>query len=76
MTGMAKKKLSWESVERNAKGRFSMENVGSLSFEVESTLPGGAPAQTPDERRVLALRHAQLLLRGLAAELERESRSS
>jgi hypothetical protein len=71
---MAKTKLHWDGIDRKAKAHFSIEHVGTLSFEVESNLPGGGIRQTAEEKRALALRHAQLLLRGLTTELERESR--
>lgn len=70
---MKKSKLLWDSAEKRAKAHFSIENIGTLSFEVEANLPGGGERQTADEKRALALRHARLLVRGLASELEREA---
>jgi hypothetical protein len=71
---MAKKKLHWDGgSDKKIKAHFSIEHVGSLSFEVESTLPGDGSRLTAEEKRALALRHAQLLVRGLAKELDREN---
>lgn len=72
---MTKKKLHWDGgSDRKIKAHFSIEHVGNLSFEVESNLPGCGSRQSAEEKRALALRHAQLLVRGLAKELERENR--
>ncbi len=47
-------------------------HVGELTFEVESAFPGGESAHTPEEQRALAVRHARLLVRNLANELDRQ----
>jgi hypothetical protein len=69
---MTKKNLRWETGDQVAKAEFSIEHVGILKFEVESKLPGGGTRQTAEERKALALRHAKLLVRNLANELERQ----
>ena len=69
---MSASKLVWNETERQAKAAFSIAHVGRLSFEVEAELPGAGARQTPEERHALALRHARLLVRNLANELERQ----
>jgi hypothetical protein len=69
---MAKTKLHWESVDRIAKAEFSIEHVGSLRFEIDSKPPDDGARQSAEERKALALRHAKLLVRNLASELERQ----
>lgn len=63
----------WNEDTRVAKAAFSIAQVGRLSFEVEAELPGAGPGQTKEERHALALRHAKLLVRNLANELERQA---
>jgi hypothetical protein len=68
---MSISKLEWNETERSAKAAFSISDVGHLSFEVAAEMPGAGARQTPEERHALALRHAKLLVRNLANELER-----
>jgi hypothetical protein len=65
---MKKSKLVWNERDGRAKAAFSISHIGQLSFEVEAELPG----QSPAECHALALRHAKLLVRNLASELERQ----
>jgi hypothetical protein len=69
---MSVSKLVWNETERQAKAAFYIANVGTLNFEVESKLPGAGAWESPEERHALALRHAKLLVRNLANELERQ----
>jgi hypothetical protein len=69
---MSTSKLVWNENERGAKAAFSISHVGRVTFEVDSELPGSAARQTPEERHALALRHAKLLVRNLASQLERQ----
>jgi hypothetical protein len=73
MTPMKKSKLLWTDGSRQATARFSIPYVGELTVEVESELPGADTEQSTAERRALAIRHAKLLLRNLANELDRQS---
>ena len=69
---MSNSTFVWNENEGVAKAAFSISQVGRLSFEVEAGLPGAGARQTPEERHALALRHAKLLVRNLANELERQ----
>jgi hypothetical protein len=69
---MKKSKLLWTDENRQAKARFSITYVGELTIEVESEVPGGG-SRNAEERKALAMRHAKLLVRNLANELERQS---
>jgi hypothetical protein len=69
---MSTSKLVWNENERGAKVAFSISHVGKVTFEVDSELPGSGARQTPKERHALALRHAKLLVRNLASQLERQ----
>lgn len=69
---MSNSKLTWNEENKSVKADYHIEHVGNLHFEVDSNLPGGGVRQSAEERRALALRHAKLLVRGLAAELERQ----
>jgi hypothetical protein len=68
---MTHSKLVWNENERGAKAAFSITHVGRVTFEVESELPGAEIAK--QERHALALRHAKLLVRSLAKQLERQA---
>jgi hypothetical protein len=70
---MTKSKLIWSESDHLAKANFTIDHVGRLNFEVASDLPGTGERQPAEERRALALRHAKLLVRNLASELERQS---
>jgi len=70
---MSKSTLQWTDEQQQAKAQFSIPYVGQLTIEVESGLPGSGSTQTPAERKALAIRHAKLLVRNLANELERQS---
>jgi hypothetical protein len=70
---MSKSKLVWTEENHLAKADFTIDHVGRLNFEVASDLPGAGEGQPAEERRALALRHAKLLVRNLANELERQS---
>ncbi|WP_119271404.1 hypothetical protein [Taklimakanibacter deserti] len=70
---MSKSKLIWSEEDHSAKANFTIDHVGRLNFEVASDLPGAGLDQPAAERRALALRHAKLLVRNLANELERQS---
>ena len=70
---MKKSRLLWTDEQQPAKAEFSIPYVGQLTIEVESELPGTGAEQTPAERKALAIRHAKLLVRNLASELERQS---
>jgi hypothetical protein len=70
---MKKSRLLWTDEQRQAKAQFSIPYVGQLTIEVESELPGADARQTAAERKALAIRHAKLLVRNLANELERQS---
>lgn len=70
---MGKSKLVWSESDHLAKANFTIDHVGRLNFEVASDLPGTGEHQPAEERRALALRHAKLLVRNLASELERQS---
>jgi hypothetical protein len=69
---MSNSKLTWNEESKSFKADYHIEHVGNLHFEVDSNLPRGGDRQSAKEKRALALRHAQLLVRGLAAELERQ----
>lgn len=58
--------------ERDDQAAFSIAHIGRLNLEVEAHWPGAGLGQTPEERHALALRHAKLLVRNLANELERQ----
>jgi hypothetical protein len=62
-------KLIWQLGERTAQVTYAIPYVGELHLKVEAELPG-AGAQTPDEQRGLALRHANLLSRNLMNALD------
>jgi len=68
---MSNSKLTWNEESKTVKADYQIKHVGNLHFEVDSNLPGGV-RQSAEEKRALALRHAKLLLRGLATELERQ----
>ena len=68
---MRTSRLIWLDGSRNATATFRIPYVGELTIEVEAELPGDK--QTAEERRALAIRHAQLLLRNLANELDRQA---
>ncbi len=70
---MSKARLTWNEEAKSFKADYHIEHVGNIHFEVDSNLPGGGARQTGEEKRALALRHARLLVRGLAAELERQA---
>jgi hypothetical protein len=70
---MSNSKLTWNEESKSFKANYRIEHVGNIHFEVDSNLPGGGARQSPEEKRALALRHAQLLVRGLATELERQA---
>lgn len=69
---MKKSNLQWTDDDHQAKAQFSIPYVGELTIAVESGVPGTS-AQTAAERKALAIRHAKLLVRNLASELERHS---
>lgn len=69
---MSTNRLTWNEETKSFKANYRIEHVGNLHFEVDSNLPGGA-RQSAAERKALALRHAKLLVRNLAAELERQA---
>lgn len=69
---MSNSRLTWNEETRSFKADYHIEHVGNIHFEVDSNLPGGGMRQSAEEKRALALRHAKLLVRGLAAELERQ----
>jgi hypothetical protein len=73
ITPVKKSKLLWTDGNRQATARFSIPYVGELTIEVESEIPGAEAEQSVAERRALAIRHAKLLVRNLANELERQS---
>jgi hypothetical protein len=66
---MATSRLTWKDGERNTKANFRIPYVGELSVEVEAKLPDADMV----ERRALAIRQAQLLIRNLASELDRQA---
>ncbi len=70
---MSTSKLTWNEETRTFKANYHIEHVGNIHFEVDSNLPGGGSRQSTEEKRALALRHAKLLVRGLATELERQA---
>jgi len=70
---MKNSNLTWKDGDRTATANFKIPYVGELSIEVESALPGGGSGQTPAERKSLAVRHARLLIRNLANQLDREA---
>jgi hypothetical protein len=69
---MSNSKLTWNEESKTVTADYHIEHVGNLHFEVDSNLPGGGARESEREKRALALRHAKLLVRGLAAELERQ----
>ena len=69
---MSNSKLTWNEETKSFKANYHIEHVGNIHFEVDSTLPSGDSKQAAFERKALALRHAKLLVRSLAAELERQ----
>ncbi|WP_119390993.1 hypothetical protein [Taklimakanibacter lacteus] len=71
---MGNTRLTWNEETRSFKANYRIEHVGNIHFEVDSNLPGGGARQSGDEKKALALRHAKLLVRSLAAELERQAR--
>lgn len=71
---MSKTRLTWNEDTKSFKANYRIEHVGNIHFEVDSNLPGGGARQSVDEKKALALRHAKLLVRSLAAELERQAR--
>ena len=70
---MSNSHLTWTDGDRTATANFAIPNVGQLSIEVESALPSDGPGQTPEERKLLAIRHARLPIRNLANRLDREA---
>lgn len=70
---MSTNRLTWNEETKSFKANYRIEHVGNLHFEVDSNLPGGGVRQSDAERKALALRHAKLLVRSLAAELERQA---
>jgi hypothetical protein len=70
---MSEGKLSWQQTGHQAKASYSIPYVGEVSLNVEAELPGAGDLQTPEEQKELALRHAKLLVRSLAHELDRQS---
>jgi hypothetical protein len=67
---MRQSKLIWKDGRKSARASFSIPLVGELNIEVESQLPGAGSMQSEAERKALALRHARLLVRNLANELD------
>ncbi len=70
---MATNRIIWKDGDRNTEASFRIPYVGELTIQVESELPGSGTKQTEEERRALAIRHAQLLIRNLANELDRQA---
>ena len=70
---MSNSNLTWKDGDRTATANFRIPNVGQLSIEVDSALPGNGSGHTAAERKSLAIRHARLLIRNLANQLEREA---
>jgi hypothetical protein len=73
---MAKSKLVWTESDKATKANFSIPYVGQLNIEVKNNLPGEGSLQTREERKVLGLRHAQLLIRSLGNEIDRQARKA
>ena len=69
---MSTSRLTWNEETKSFKANYHIEHVGNIHFEVDSNLPSGDSKQDAHERKALALRHAKLLVRSLAAELERQ----
>lgn len=70
---MSRSKLIWSEGDHLAKANFTIDHVGRLNIEVAADFPGAGENQPAEERRALALRHAKLLVRSLANELDRQS---
>lgn len=70
---MSKAKLVWKDSGDLTKADFVIDHVGRLNIEVASDLPASGARLPLPERRALALRHAKLLVRSLANELERQT---
>jgi hypothetical protein len=68
---MKQSKLVWAEDDGKATAHFSIDFVGDLTIQVQSDLPGTNSGQSPDDKHALAIRHAKLLIRNLASELDR-----
>jgi hypothetical protein len=73
---MSNSHLTSKNGDRTATADFKIPNVGQLSIEVESALPGNGSRHTAAERKSLAIRHARLLIRNLANQLDPEAQAN
>lgn len=70
---MSASKLVWQDGRQTATADFSIPHIGQLKLEVYSAFPGDSRKRTTEECHELAIRHARLLVRNLANELDRIS---